>query len=167
MAACCSVRRLILAARIGIQAALQGGEIREELQRDEMDKGREPFVDFRDNQDALGGNIMVRGRNDYRRAKHFQFSGGAKNLTCTVVCLAPCENTDDRAARIDLGKRPVQNFFSFEAFRGDVAGLFDFESRFASGRPAHSGAENSDTRKRGDLFGQFAHLGFECKRLTH
>ena len=49
MAARGGVRRLILPAGVGIQAALERDEIREELQRNQMHEGREPFVGFRNN----------------------------------------------------------------------------------------------------------------------
>ena len=42
----------------------------------------------------------------------------------------------------------MQDFLGFEAFRGDVAALFDFQRSFASGGPGGAGAKDIDPRKR-------------------
>ena len=54
---------LVLAAGVGIQAAFEGDEIIEELQRDEVREGGEPLAGigacFRDDESVLRGNIVI------------------------------------------------------------------------------------------------------------
>ena len=54
---------LVLAAGVGIQAAFEGDEIIEELQRDEVRERGEPLAGFgaciRDDESVLRGNIVI------------------------------------------------------------------------------------------------------------
>lgn len=59
MAAGGSVRGLFLAACVGICAAIERYEIREQLQRNEMRESGEPFIRFGDHKKVLGRNLAI------------------------------------------------------------------------------------------------------------
>src|SRR4029077_11206549 len=80
-----SVRGLFLAARVGICSELERDEIREQLQRDEMNKSGEPFICFWHYKNVLGGNVAICRWSDDRGAQHFQFAAGTQNLARAIV----------------------------------------------------------------------------------
>src|SRR5215472_18993417 len=109
VAAGSGVRALVLAAGVGIQATFEGDEIVEELQRNHVREGSEPFTaggirpsgrldNFRHNYDVIPGEVVVRrGRCD-GDAKRFQFACCAKDLTGAIVGGPPGEKSNQGRA---------------------------------------------------------------------
>src|SRR5271156_5415898 len=79
----CGVRGLILAAGVGIQAALERHVIGEELKWNEMNEGRKPSGAFGNHKSLLSRDVAVRGRDCDGRAQRFQFPRGAENRAAT------------------------------------------------------------------------------------
>ena len=162
-----SVSGLVLATAVGIRTAGESEKIREQLQRNEEDEGREPFLDSGDGEPVAGG--IVRGgcgdmKGDAMRA---DFASGAENLARARVGGATGEDADERRALVHFGKRAVEELLGLGAFGGLETCLLDLEGDFARGGPVGARAENHHASTAGDFRRESFDLWLRGERLAH